>query len=1400
MSQTELVALDGSPGRFTAHVAVSPRYIDLAKCTSCGECAKVCPVPLPNAYDENLSEKKAVYKQYAQAMPGAYTIEKADKAPCRIACPAGLNVQGYVQMVKMGKYREALEIIMEQLPLPGVLGRICPHGCEDVCRRREVDAPVAIRHLKRLAADRFDPRQVDIPCAPRRKESVAIVGAGPAGLSAAYHLARKGIQSTIFEALPAAGGMLRVGIPEHRLPREVLDREIEVITNLGVTIKTNTPLGTAVTVDGLLADGFDAVFLAMGAHRGIAMGIPGEQAEGVRQGVDFLREVNLSGTAPLGRHVAIVGGGNVAVDVSRCAVRLGAASVTILYRRGREEMPAWEEEVAAAEAEGVAIEFLTAPVEILAENGRVSGVRCVKMRLAAPDASGRRRPVPVKGSEYIVSADQVIPAIGQRPDLSALETVTGLTFSKRGTAEAHPVSLAMARPGVFAGGDLYTGPSVAIAAVAAGQEAAASIVRYFDGRDLVRGREQDQAAEPSWRPVPEDLPKAARSPMPELPVEGRVGNFNEVECGYTEAEGQEEAARCLNCGYCAECFQCVDACLAHAVVHDQRPEQRELAVGAVILCPGAEPFDPSGLEEFYHYRRHPNVLTSLEFERFLSASGPTMGHMVRPSDHTEPSRIAWLQCVGSRDTNRCGNGYCSSVCCMYAIKEAVVAKEHARGALDCAIFNMDIRSFGKDYEKYYLRARQEAGVRFIRSRVHTIDPLRDSGDLRIRYMDAAGALQEETFNLVVLSVGMQVSPDMADTARRLGVALNRYNFAETAPFSPVETSRPGVYACGIFREPKDIPASVMEAGAAAGAAAGRLAGGRNTRTVQPAVVPEVDVSGQPPRVGVFVCNCGINIGGVVDVPAVRAYAETLPHVVYCGENLFTCSQDAQDRMKEVLLEHGINRVVVAACSPKTHEEIFMETMEACGINRYLFEMANIRNQDSWVHGQDAVSATGKAKDLVRMAVARAAQLKPLVQSKIPVNHRALVIGGGVAGMNAALNLAEQGFEVVLVEKEETLGGLALQLTATIEGEQVAPYLAELIRKVTGHADIQVLTRALVVGFSGFKGNFVTEVLVGPGMYERKIRHGAMVIATGGAEYRPTEYGYGQDPRIMTQIALAQRLEEKGAEDLRQVVMIQCVGSRNAQNPNCSRICCQSAIKNALHIKDLNPDASVFVLYRDIRTYGFLEDYYTAAREKGVLFFRFDEDAPPEVAVAGGRVTVTFRDHVLERSIRVSTDLLALSAGMVAQDTEELAAIMKLARNPEGFFAEAHVKLRPVDMATEGVFVCGAAHGPKLISESISQALAAASRAATFLAQDALTLSAVTAAVEAERCAACLVCVRSCPYGVPCINADGVSEIDPALCHGCGICAAECPAKAIELNWYEDDQLLCKVDALLEGVL
>ncbi|SPD75313.1 HdlA1: heterodisulfide reductase-like protein, iron-sulfur subunit [uncultured Desulfobacterium sp.] len=1399
MTLTEIEEVTGEAGNFTVRLLQQPRFIDMEKCTACGECAKACPVDLPNQFDEGLSDRKAAYKLYPQAMPGAYVIEKTGKAPCRLACPAGINVQGYVQMVKEGKYKEALEIIMEDLPLPGVLGRICPHGCEDACRRCDVDNPVAIRDLKRLAADQFDPREILIECLPGRDEKVAIIGSGPAGLSAAYHLAKNGIKPTIFEALSEAGGMLRVGIPDHRLPRKVLDREIEIITKLGVEIKLNSPLGPDLTVDYLLNDGYKVVYLAIGAHKGIELGVPGEKAEGVRQGVDFLRELNLTGKAKAGKKVAIIGGGNVAIDVARSAARMNADEVNIIYRRTRSEMPAWEEEIKAAETEGVKITYLSAPQEILTIDGKVSGVRCIRMELGEPDSSGRRRPVPIPGSEYDLEIDQLIPAIGQRPDLSSIEDVIGVKFSRWGTVEVDPITYATKRDGVFAGGDLQTGPWVAIGAIAAGREAAESIIRYLDGRDMAEGREPITKENPIYRPILVGEPKKERAKMPELSPDERKGNFNEVELGYDKDAGAKEAARCLNCGYCSECLQCADACMAGAVDHRMRPVERTVQVGGVILAPGFTPFDPSPYST-YLYGHHPNVVTSIEFERMLSASGPFQGRLVRPSDHKEPEKIAWLQCVGSRDINRADHGYCSSVCCMYAVKQSVIAKEHSGKDVDAAIFYMDMRTFGKDFDRYRNRAEDENHVRFIRARVHTIDPVMGD-DLKIRYVTESGEIVDELFDLIVLSIGLSPVEGVVELANRLGIELNHHGFINTKDLAPVKTSREGIYVCGASQAPKDIPQSVMEASAAAAAATERLANVRNTMTRTRKLPEEIDVSGQKPRIGVFVCNCGINIGGIADVPAVREYAKGLPNVVHVEDNLFTCSQDNQDKIKNVIKEHGINRVVVASCSPRTHEPLFQETIREAGLNPYLFEMANIRDQNTWVHMHNPDIATQKAKDLVRMAVAKAAHIEPLHEVTLGVKQAVLVIGGGIAGMEAALGMADQGFQAFLVERSDILGGVANMLHTTWRDEKIEPYLTELIRRINDHERVRLFLRSEAVETTGIIGNFLTTIITGrERITSTTVEHGATILATGGMEYKPDEYLYGRHPSVMTHLDLDEALRNNSdtVTKAETIVFIQCVGSRIPDRPYCSRLCCTHSLKSALKFKEQNPHTKVVIIYRDIRSYGFREDLYKEARKKGVVFIRYDEDRRPEALLDDqNRLILTAWDHILQRPVQMNPDLLVLAAAVLPNENRDLFELFKVPVNSDGFLVEAHAKLRPVEFASEGLFLAGLAHYPKSVDETIAQAMATVSRAMTILAKDSIKAGGVVAdLIDPSRCAACLACVRSCPYCVPRIR-EGRAVIEPAECHGCGVCAAECPAKVITLKHFTDEQILAKSHALFD---
>jgi len=1392
-----LIELNGKPGNFTAKVHQEPRFIDPDKCTSCGECAKVCPITCSNEYDEGLSERKAAFKKYPQAIPGAFTIDKRGTAPCKATCPAHVSIQGYIALINQGQYREALELFKQEHPFPGICGRVCHHPCEEICTRNDVDQPLAIRELHRFLAD-YERQQDDwyIPeVAESREEKVAIIGSGPAGLTTAYCLVRQGYQVTIYEKLPVTGGMMAVGIPEYRLPRDLLANEIGVIQKMGVEIKTGVTFGEDITLESLKQDGYSAVFLAIGLHGGRELGVENEDAEGVLQGVDFLRDSAMGKDVAIGEDVVVVGGGNVAIDVALTAKRKGAKNVTLICLETREEMPAWQHEIEEALEGDIQIVNSYGPKSFyIDKSNKVSGIE-FKTCTAVFDEGGRFNPQYDDNVCQPIFGDTVIVSIGQSAQLDPIKA-QGIPVTPRGGLEADPVTLQTGIDWVFAGGDAFYGPKSVVDAVSCGKEAAESIHRFLNGQDLAAGREKNWEFE---KPDVQNEPKKNRTSVRCLDPEARECNFLEVSFGYDETEAQTEAQRCLECGICSECYQCVKACLAEAVDHSQTPVDKEIKVGSVILSSGTDLYDPSGLKEFYHYGSNPNVMTSLEFERILSASGPTMGHLVRPSDEKEPKKVAWLQCVGSRDTNKCGNGYCSSVCCMYAIKDAMIAIEHSKDDLDCAVFNMDIRSFGKDYEKYYDRARDREGVRFVKARVHTIADDPETRNLKVVFADEAGQMQEEIFDMLVLSVGLQVGEASVELARRLEIDLNHYNFVATDPFAPVATSRPGVYTCGIFQGPKDIPASVTEASAAASAAGVDVAEARGTLSKKTVLAEELDVSEEEPRIGVFVCNCGINIGGVVDVPGVQAYAATLPDVVFTDNNLFTCSQDTQEDIKKKIKEEKLNRVVVASCSPKTHAPMFMETLEACGLNKYLFEMANIRNQNSWVHANNPDIATQKAKDLVRMAVARSSRLRPLKEKIIGVNKRALVIGGGIAGMNAALNISKQGLPVTLVEKGSELGGMARKLHHTIEGADIQQYLHDLIEDVTVRENIEILTNAVVMSFDGFQGNFATEIGVGPMRESKIIEHGVILVATGANEYKPKEYLYGTDERVKTQVELTDHLHSEGAEKLECVTMIQCVGSRNEENPNCSRICCQSAVKNALAIKEANPDTQVFILYRDMRTYGLLEDYYTKARQKGVIFVRFDKAHPPEVEATEDGLLVTVKDHVLQQPIQIHSDLLALSAGVAAAETEELSKIMKLNRNPEGFFLEAHVKLRPVDMGSDATFLCGTAHAPKLISESIAQAQAAASRAMTFLSKDEIRLSAITAKVDVEHCVKCLTCVRSCPFDVPKFDIEkGEIVIDEAMCHGCGICASVCPRQAINLSFYEDDQILCKIDALLAG--
>jgi heterodisulfide reductase subunit A len=842
-----------------------------------------------------------------------------------------------------------------------------------------------------------------------------------------------------------------------------------------------------------------------------------------------------------------------------------------------------------------------------------------------------------------------------------------------------------------------------------------------------------------------------------------------------------------------KCKACEKICPTGAVNFEEKETSREVKVGSIIVSAGFKPFDPTVYLQ-YSYSKFQNVVTALEFERILAASGPWMGHLVRPSDEKEPKKVAWIQCVGSRDINSCDHPYCSAVCCMYAIKEAALAMEHAHDGLDAAIFYMDMRTFGKDFEKYYENAKKK-GVRFIRSRIHTINELPDKS-LRIEYATENGVAMTEDFDVVVLSHGLEVAKETAALAEKLGLELMPSKFMKTGSFTPVASSRPGVYVCGALAGPKDIPLSVVEASAAACAAAGKLSSARGSLVSEKEIPQALDVRGEAPRIGVFVCSCGINIAGVVDVKAVAEYARSLPGVTFVENNLFSCSQDTQDKIAATVREQGLNRVVVAACTPRTHEPLFQETLQAAGLNKYLFDMANIRNQDSWVHAGEPEMATEKAKDLVRMAVAKASLLQPLNEVQLSVKPAAMVIGGGISGMNAALELARQGFPTHLVERDSELGGNARLLRITAKGEEVAPYLKDLTDQIKAEPNVILHLGTALKDVEGFVGNFKT-TLTGPAG-EEVVEHGATVIAIGAAERRPTEYLYGEDPRVKTHLELDSALMsgEIDPKKTNSVVFVQCVGSREPERPYCSKVCCTHSVEAALHFKEHNPDCQVTVLYRDMRTFAERELLYKEARSKGVLFVRYSVDHKPRVAKEGNVLAVTVRDHILDRDLLVDADLVVLASAVVSHKDEALAQMFKVPLDEDGWFLEAHQKLRPVDFATDGVFMAGLAHYPKPIEEAVAQAQAAVSRAATVLSRKEMWLPGTVAFIEQNKCVGCGVCWTVCPYQAISENDKGLAVVNEALCKGCGTCVASCRSGAPNLRGFTTQDVMAQIEAML----
>jgi heterodisulfide reductase subunit A-like polyferredoxin len=1245
----DIQSISGQPGSFKVRIRQNPRYIDIKKCDACGNCAEACPVSLADKFDDGTGTRKAISQLYSQAIPNAFAISKAEgPAPCKASCPAGVNVQGVVALVAAGKFREAYSLIRQRCPIPASCGRLCGHPCQGMCNRKEIDEAVAFSDLERFLGDYVQSNPDLYPpfsLAPVLSTGkVAVIGSGPAGLTAATDLSLMGYGVTLFEAKPQLGGMLRYGIPGYRLPKDILDREIESLIDLGVEVKTNTSIanpkdlikaGAPSNGSAASAEGFHAVFVATGAWTGRKLNIPGEDAEGVYDALDFLCNVNSGNVSEIGPRVLVIGSSDLAVDAARSALRLqGVKSVQLACIESRAEMPANSEQSSQALDEGVVFCNNLGPTRIEAQGDRVASVRFRACTSVYDNYRGFKRYNPLFDDSQVSSlqADTVITAVGRGVDAMRL----GVETRPGGRIFADKETLATNIKGIFAGGDAVLGPASVAEAIAHGHRAAEAMDAYVRGaanlrrtdtvHDLTSVALSSSPAKYAPNPAP-NTARQGRVRMPQRDVAGRLQDMTEIRLGYSREQALLEAQRCLACGLCSECMQCVKACTAGAILHDQAAFEFDVEVGSIIFTPGME----------------------------------TLG---------------------------------------------------------------------------------------------------------------------------------------ASLTEKIAVSQTRISSAPAGPKS-------GIYMAGTFQESKDIADSIVQGSAAAALAMEQLTAVRGTMIRRHDYPWERDVADEAPRIGVFVCHCGQNISSVINVEHVVRHAAKMPDVHYAESIEYTCSESNQRHIKDMILRHRLNRLVVASCSSRTHEVLFQETLRESGLNQYLFAMTNIRDQCAWVHKDDHAVATAKATELVSMAVARARHLKQLPLYELPVTPSALIIGGGLAGMTAALNIAGQGFKVHLVERESSLGGLLRNIQIAPESGDVRGNLRQLTNKIQSHPKISVYLNSHLIGISGQAGNF-TSVLSSTGK-ETTIDHGVVIVATGGQEGSTKQYLHGRNRNVITQSKLESMLADASffsEFENRQnpsIVMIQCVESRDEKHPYCSRICCTEAIKNALEIKRRLPQSTVTIIGRDIRIPGSGEGLYRKALEQGVLFVRRPENHEPDVAEGNGRLAVKVHDELAGCDCSFNPDLLVLSTGISpAADNAELSRMLRTTLTDDGFFREAHSRLRPVDLANEGEFLCGWAHSPGFIDETIAQAQAAAARASRILSKSQLEIIGQIAFVNPAECVACATCVKVCPYGAPMINDLRKSVIQTAKCMGCGSCAAACPARAILLQHQEGDSMVAMLDEMLVG--
>jgi len=850
---------------------------------------------------------------------------------------------------------------------------------------------------------------------------------------------------------------------------------------------------------------------------------------------------------------------------------------------------------------------------------------------------------------------------------------------------------------------------------------------------------------------------------------------------------------------CTRCGACVKVCEPGAITLDGEPEQRKLAVGAIMLGAGFLPFAGEQKGEF-GMGRYPNVISGIQYEWMLSNWSKTGGVPWRPSDGKAPRRVAFLQCVGSRDVT-CGHGYCSSVCCMYATKQAMISRDRRRD-LAPTIFYMDMRTMGKGYERYLNAAKKEYAVRYVRCAVSTVRELKRTNNLLVEYGLDNGEMRSEEFDLVVLSVGLTPPPGLQELAQKLGVALNDDGFCAVSEFDAARSSVPGVFVAGTVREPQDIPETVTDACGAAAAIGALLdsvapqAGARSAGRVEQKLLQDY-----VPRVGVFVCEHKGMLGARLDLAALTDGIRAIPRVRKV-ETLDVGALEAAVRtIGEAVSGSGLNRVVLAGYRGHELERALGKT-ELFGICGGLCEVVNIGEQCADVHTDNGKTVAEIAVELVRAGVCKARYSEPETRGTRAVEGRVLVVGGGVAGMAAALSLAEQGIPVTLVEKDARLGGNAVHASRTLKGSNVPPLLEGLRERAENNAGIEILTKTELKSMRGVWGDFQS-VLAADGE-DREFAHGAVIFATGGKEVQPDEYLYGQNDRVVTQRGFEKILHGvvqgptvPAPDKLQNVVMIQCVGSREEQRPHCSRVCCGHAVKNALALKERNPAANIYVLYRDVRTYGYYEHAYREARAKGVVFVRYDVAAKPEVRRAGKGLCVAFNDPIVDDRIELDCDMLVLSVGIEpGEDTAELARVAGLKRNADGFFAEANPKAAPLDAVDRGKYFCGLCHSPQHIEEALIQGRAAAARAAALLWQGAVPLAENRARVNEARCVGCGACVAACRYGAPSLDpARNIATVDETLCTGCGVCAAACRSSAIDVSGFGNEQVLKQLEVM-----